>query len=184
MELARRISWRSIKLDPDLKVIQVIDKMSDWSGRIVSYLIFPMVGLLTYEVFARYLFHAPTEWAYDVTYIFYGTIFMLGASYTLLNKGHIRTDMLYGRWPAKRQGKIDTVMYLALFFPGMIFFLIAGIDYAAYSWSIQERAMMSPWRPIIYPFKTVIPLTALMLLIQGISELLKSLYAWKKGEWR
>ena len=101
MELARRISWRSIKLESDLKVIQVIDKMSDWSGRIVSYLIFPMVGLLAYEVFARYLFHAPTEWAYDVTYLFYGTIFMLGASYTLLNKGHIRTDMLYGRWSAK-----------------------------------------------------------------------------------
>ena len=75
-------------------------------------------------------------------------------------------------------------MYLALFFPGMIFFLVAGIDYAAQSISIQERGIMSPWRPIIYPFKTVIPLTALMLLIQGISEFLKSLYAWKKGEWR
>ncbi len=167
-----------------IKIAQAIDKIAHWSGRIVSYLIYPMVGALAYEVFARYLFHAPTVWAYDMSYMFYGAIFMLGASYTLLNKGHIRTDMLYGRWPAKRQGKIDTVMYLALFFPGMIFFLIAGIDYAAYSWSIQERAMMSPWRPIIYPFKTVIPLTALMLLIQGISELLKSLYAWKKGEWR
>ena len=171
-------------MDSYVNITQAIDKIALWSGRIVSYLIYPMVGLLAYEVFARYLFNAPTEWAYDMTYLFYGTIFMLGASYTLLNKGHIRTDMLYGRWPAKRQGKIDTIMYVVLFFPGMIFFLIAGIEYAAYSISIQERAIMSPWRPYIYPFKTVIPLTALMLLIQGISELLKSLYAWKKGEWR
>ena len=168
----------------DSKIIQTIDKISEWSGRIVSYLIYPMVGSLAYEVFARYLFQAPTDWAYDVTYMFYGTIFMLGASYTLLNKGHIRTDMFYGRWKPQTQGKIDTLMYIILFFPGMIFFLIAGIDYAAHAWSIQERAMMSPWRPIIYPFKTVIPLTALMLLIQGVSELLKSLHAWKKGEWR
>lgn len=171
-------------MEADSRIIQTIDKISDWSGRIVSYLIYPMVGSLAYEVFARYLFQAPTDWAYDMTYIFYGTIFMLGASYTLLNKGHIRTDIFYGRWKPQTQGKIDTLMYIILFFPGMIFFLIAGIDYAAHSWSIRERAMMSPWRPIIYPFKTVIPLTALMLLIQGISEFLKSLHAWRKGEWR
>ena len=91
----------------DSKIIQTIDKISDWSGRIVSYLIYPMVGSLAYEVFARYLFHAPTDWAYDVTYMFYGTIFMLGASYTLLNKGHIRTDMFYGRWKPQTQGKIE-----------------------------------------------------------------------------
>lgn len=167
-----------------LKIIQVIDKLSEWSGRIVSYFIYPMVGSLAYEVFARYLFHAPTEWAYDMSYMFYGAIFMLGAAYTLMNKGHIRTDMLYGKWTPRRQGKVDAIMYLVLFFPGMIFFLIAGIEYAAQSISIQERAMVSPWRPIIYPFKTIIPLTALMLLIQGLSEFLKSLYAWKKGEWR
>lgn len=166
------------------KIVRVIDKMSDWSGRIVSYLVYPMVGALFYEVFARYLFHAPTEWAYDVTYMLYGTIFMLGAAYTQLNKGHIRTDMLYGKWSPKIQGKIDAVMYLVLFFPGMIFFLIAGIDYASHAWITQERATLSPWRPVVYPFKTVIPITAAMLLIQGVSEFIKSVYAWKRGEWK
>ena len=79
---------------------------------------------------------------------------------------------------------IDAIMYLVLFFPGMIFFLVAGIDYAAHSWVTQERTTLSPWRPIIYPFKTVIPLTALMLMIQGVSEFIKSIYAAKMGEWK
>lgn len=166
------------------KIVRVIDRISYWSGRVISYLVYPMVGGLVYEVFARYLFRAPTDWAYDVTYMLYGTIFMLGAAYTLLNKGHIRTDLFYSKFPARRQGMIDAIMYLVLFFPGMIFFLVAGIDYAAHSWVTQERTTLSPWRPIIYPFKTVIPLTALMLMIQGVSEFIKSIYAAKMGEWK
>ena len=167
-----------------LKIVKVIDNLSDWSGKIFSYMVYPLVGGIAYEVIARYLFMAPTVWAYDMTYMLYGSIFMLGAAYTLLNKGHIRTDMLYGKWPPRKQGKIDAILYLVLFFPGMIFYLIAGIDYAAHSWTTNEKASMSPWMPIIYPFKTVIPLTALMLLIQGVSEFIKSMDAWKRGEWK
>jgi TRAP-type mannitol/chloroaromatic compound transport system permease small subunit len=171
-------------LESYLKYARAIDKISDLSGRIFSYLVYPLVGGVAYEVIARYAFNAPTVWAYDMTYMLYGTIFMLGAAYTLLNKGHIRTDMLYGRWSPRKQGKIDAVMYLVLFFPGMILYLWAGIDYAAHSWVTNEKASMSPWMPIIYPFKTVIPVTAAMLLIQGVSEFIKSMYAWKRGEWK
>ncbi len=163
------------------KFVQKIDKLSDWCGRIVSYLVYPLVAGVGYEVFARYLFSAPTVWAYDLTYMLYGTIFMLGASYTLLNKGHIRTDLFYEKWSTERKGKVDAVMYLLLFFPGMILYFIAGVDYASHSWITHEKAGSSPWMPIIYPFKTVIPLTAAILLIQGVSEFVKSLYAWKKG---
>jgi TRAP-type mannitol/chloroaromatic compound transport system permease small subunit len=168
-------------LEPYPKVVQVIDRFADFSGRIVSYLAYPLVGATCYEVFARYLFGAPTVWAYDTTYMLYGAIFMLGASYTLLNKGHIRTDIFYEKWSSQTKAKVDAIMYLVLFFPGMIFFLIAGIDYAAHSWVTNEKAGTSPWMPIIYPFKTIIPVTAAMLLIQGVSEFIKSLYAWKKG---
>lgn len=167
-----------------IKWAEKIDKVSDWCGRIISYLVYPLVGGVAYEVISRYVFNAPTEWAFDMTYMLYGTIFMLGAAYTLLKKGHIRTDLFYNKWSPSKQGKIDALAYILLFFPGMIFYLWAGIDYAHHSWITHERAGNSPWTPIIYPFKTVIPLTALMLLIQGISEFLKSVYAWKKGEWK
>lgn len=166
------------------KLINKIDKFSDWSGRIFSYLIYPLIFGVAYEVFARYLFRAPTVWAYDVTYMLYGSLFMLGTNYTLLKKGHIRTDLFYNKWPPPKQAKIDFFMYLFLFFPGMIFYLISGIDYAANSWATNEKASVSPWMPIIYPFKTIIPISAALLLIQGFSEFLKCINAWKKGDWK
>jgi len=160
-----------------LTVIRVIDSMSEWSGQIFCWLIIPLVGSLTYEVFARYLFSAPTVWAFDVSYMLYGSLFMLGAGYALQRGGHIRTDMLYQNWSPRRQGAVDAVCYLFLFFPAMLFlFWMGGVE-AWHAWQIGERSDQSPWRPIIYPFKMVIPLTALMLLAQGVSEFLKSVYA-------
>jgi TRAP-type mannitol/chloroaromatic compound transport system permease small subunit len=152
-------------------------------GKIFSYLCIPLVGGLIYEVIARYGFNAPTKWAYDLSYMLYGTIFMLGAAYTLYKRGHIRTDLLYNNFPARWQGIIDAIFYIFFFFPGMIFFLIAGVDYAAHSISIQERTMISPWRPVIYPFKAVIPVAIVLLMIQGVSELIKSIYAAQRREW-
>jgi TRAP-type mannitol/chloroaromatic compound transport system permease small subunit len=162
-----------------VSLIRVIDTFSDWSGRIVCWLIIPLVGSLTWEVFARYLFNAPTEWAYDVSYMLYGTFFMLGAGYALFRGGHIRTDMLYSKWSPRRQGTIDAVCYLFLFFPAMLFLLWMGGAEAWQAWQIGERSDQSPWRPILYPFKAVIPVTAAMLLAQGVSEFLKSVYAMR-----
>src|SRR5690348_16581149 len=90
-----------------LATIRAIDKVALWSGRIVAWLIVPMLLSLSYEVFARYLFEAPTIWAYDMTYMLYGTFIMLGSAFTLLRKGHIRTDSFYAAWSVKRQGAVD-----------------------------------------------------------------------------
>ncbi len=166
-----------------LKTVKSIDKISIWSGKAAAWLIFPLVFGLTYEVISRYAFKTPTIWAYDLAYMLYGGLFMLGAAFTLYNKGHIRTDIFYDKWSSKRQGWIDAILYLFFFFPGMIFFLIAGLNEALHSWSLFEKSEAGAWRPPVYPFKTVIPLTALLLLIQGVSEFLKSVYAAVKGEW-
>ena len=166
-----------------LKTIRVIDAFSEWTGRVFRWLIVPLVFALTYEVIARYAFHAPTVWAFDVSYMLYGGHFMLGAGYCLLHKGHIRTDLFYVNWTPRRQGWFDAVCYLLLFFPGMIFFFLASWDSALHSFTIGEVSDASPWRPIVYPFKMVVPLTALLLMIQGVSEFLKSLHAALRGEW-
>lgn len=164
------------------KLITVIDGFSEWTGRLVAFLILPMVAGLTYEVIARYALDAPTDWAYDSTYMLYGTHFMLGAGYTLLKGGHIRTDFFYQHWSPRRQGIVDSVSYFVFFFPGMIFFFWMGWQEAYHSWQIGERAETTAWQPILYPFKTVIPVTAVLLLIQGVSELLKSLHAARTGQ--
>ena len=108
---------------PVLAIIHVIDTISEWSGRLTAWLIIPLVAGLSYEVFARYLFDAPTVWAYDTTYMLYGSHFMLGAAYTLLKKGHIRTDIFYNNFSPRTQGMIDATLYLVFFFPGIAYFL-------------------------------------------------------------
>lgn len=164
-------------------LIRALDPVSLWTGRIVAWLILPMVASLVYEVTARYAFDAPTVWAYDMTFMLFGGYFMLGAAYTLLRKGHIRTDSFYGAWPPRVQGWVDVACYLGFFFPAMIIFTWIGWDYFAKSWQQGERIVTSPWMPIVYPFKFVLPLSGLLLVLQGVSEFLKSLYAGLNGEW-
>lgn len=164
-------------------VLRCIDSISIWSGKIVAWLIFPMVGSLVYEVVARYVFDSPTLWAYDMTFMLYGSFFMLGAAYTLQKKGHIRTDSFYNAWSVKRQGWVDTACYLVFFFPAMIAFQVVTWDYFALSFAQSERNVTSSWMPIVYPFKFVMPLSTALLLLQGVSEFLKSVYAGLKGIW-
>jgi TRAP-type mannitol/chloroaromatic compound transport system permease small subunit len=162
-------------------LVRAIDGLAEWSGRLFSWLVIPLVAGITYEVFARYVFHAPTIWAYDVAYMLYGSHFMLGAAYTLYKGGHIRTDVFYQNWSVRRRGAIDASLYLFLFFPGIALFFWMGLQEALQSWDIREVSDASPWRPIIYPFKAVIPLALVLLMIQGLSELLKSAYAALTG---
>ncbi len=128
-----------------------------------------MIVAVAYEVVARYAFNAPTRWASSTTYMLYGSQFMLAAAYTLLRGGHIRTDVFYERWSPATRARIDAVSYVLFFFPGMLFVLYAGWVEARQAWGIGERAGGWP----LYPFKAVIPLTAALLVLQGLSELIK-----------
>src|SRR5690349_7619170 len=111
------------------RAVRMIDKAALWSGWLVSWLILPLVLALVYEVVARYFFNAPTVWAYDVTFITYGTFFMLGSAYTLQRSGHIRTDSYYASWSPRTQGMVDTVCYVLLFFPPLLIFLDVTWDF-------------------------------------------------------
>jgi TRAP-type mannitol/chloroaromatic compound transport system permease small subunit len=166
-----------------LAAIRALDLVSLWSGRIVAWLIIPMVLSLVYEVVARYGFNAPTTWAYDMTYMLYGAFFMIGSAYTLLRQGHIRTDSFYGGWSPRTQGIVDAACYLVFFFPPLIALLWVGVDFFWVSYQRGERVVSSPWMPVIYPLKFVIPLTCLLLILQGVAEFLRSVHAFRTGVW-
>jgi TRAP-type mannitol/chloroaromatic compound transport system permease small subunit len=157
------------------RALAAIDSVSTATGWLAGWLIVPMTLAVTWEVIARYAFNAPTTWAYDTTYMLFSAQFMLAAAYTLLKGGHIRTDVFYERWTPRTRATIDAVSYVFFFFPGMAFVLYAGGVEAWHSWQIGERSDWSAWRPIIYPLKAVIPVTAALLLLQGFSELVKCL---------
>jgi TRAP-type mannitol/chloroaromatic compound transport system permease small subunit len=164
-----------------LKIVRGIDGFSEWSGKTFAWMILPLFLGLTYEGIARYLFDAPTLWAYDLSYMLYGALFMLGAHYTLLKGAHIRTDMLWEKFSPRVKGRIDAVAYIFFFFPAMMLLFYASVDEAWHAWKMGELSEQTAWRPVLWPFKAVVPLTALLLMIQGVSELLKSLYAARTG---
>jgi len=130
----------------------------------------------------RYLLGMPTVWAADVTVMTYGSLFMLGSAYTLFKGAHVRTDIFWERFSERTRGIIDSAAYLLLFLPVMGVIFAISIDDAWYAYSIDARSTLSLWRPILWPFRAVIPLAALLMFAQGISELLKSLWAASTGE--
>jgi TRAP-type mannitol/chloroaromatic compound transport system permease small subunit len=163
------------------RTIATIDRFTTGVGNVVSWLLVPLVGSVFFEVVARYAFDAPTIWAFDLTYMLYGAVFMLGASFTLLKGAHIRTDMLWERFSDRRKGWIDLIAYVCFFFPGLLMILVTSVDDAWYSLQIGEKSEQTAWRPILWPFKAVVPVTALLLLVQGVSEAMKSFYAVRFG---
>jgi len=162
-------------------IVRAIDKFTDFTGTLVAWLNVLLVLVVAYEVISRYAFGAPTAWSFDLTYMLYGTIFMLGAAYALHKGAHIRTDFFFEKWSIRTQGVIDSIAYLVFFFPSLIVFLFVSGAEGWYSFEIGETSEQTPWRPILWPFKAVVPLTCLLLLIQGVSETIKSVYAARTG---
>jgi TRAP-type mannitol/chloroaromatic compound transport system permease small subunit len=164
-----------------LATIRAVDRFTDLTGMVFSWLAIPLVLAVTYEVIARYVFNAPTVWAYDVTYMTYGALFMLGAAYALRKGAHIRTDFFWEKFSTRKKGMIDSISYLLFFFPSLAMLLVISFDEAIYAWQIGETSDQTPWRPALWPFKAVIPAACLLLLVQGVSEFLKSLYMARTG---
>src|SRR5919109_646012 len=161
--------------------VRVLDRFAELCGVAIAWLMVPLVAAVVYEVVARYAFNAPTIWSFDVTYMLYGAMFMLGAAYALRVGAHIRTDFFWERWSLRTRGVIDSIAYLAFFFPGIALFLWVGWDEAWYAYEIGEMSEQTPWRPLLWPLKACVPLAAALLLLQGVSELVKSLHAALTG---
>ncbi len=158
-------------------IIKKIDRVSEWSGKLFSWLVVPLTLLIVFEVISRAM-GVPTIWSFELSNFLFGAHFMLVAAYGLLNGSHVRIDLLVNRFSPRTQAIITIINYLVLFFPFVLVILGFGIFYAATSWSMWETSW-STWSPPLYPIKTVIPLTALMLLIQGVAEFIKTICALK-----
>ena len=164
-------------------LITKIDLFSKWVGNVVCWITIPLILGMVYEVFARKLFLAPTIWAYDMSRFLYGALFMLGAGYALSKGVHIRADFLYRNFKIKTQGLIDFWLYLLFYFPGLIVFLYMTVGFVVESIQRGEKGMDTAWMPLMWPIKMCLLIGIIFLLIQGISELLKSYWAAKKGQW-
>ena len=169
-----------------------IDRLSEWMGKAFAWCILVLAFATTYEVFVRYVLRAPTSWAFDVSYIMYGTLFMMAGAYTLSRNAHVRGDFLYRLWPPRVQATVEFVLYFIFFFPGILALIYAGMDYAIESWSfrpygpagpIGQISINSPAGVPIFPLKTILPISAFLLLLQGIAETIRCVQCIRTGQW-
>lgn len=164
------------------KLIQIIDTLNDIVGKICSYSILAMMFLVVYEVFTRRVLNSPTVWTFESITQAYGFHFMMVIPYTLLHKGIVNVDLLYAAFSKRSQAILDIVTYAVFFFPFVFGVLYKGIPYAVTSWQ-QNETSWSVFAPPIYPFKTVIPVAFALLLLQGVSEVLKRVLILKGEEY-
>ncbi len=165
------------------RFIICIDRLNTWVGKAFAWCILVLTLSVSYEVGARYLARAPTDWAYDAAYMLYGTLFMMAGAYTLARNGHVRGDVLYRLLSARAQAGLDLALYLVFFFPSVIALIYAGYGFATESWAIRERVMSSPGGPPLYPFKSLIPLAGFFLFLQGLAEVGRCVLCLRSGTW-
>ncbi len=166
-----------------IQTIRLIDSLSAAFGKAFAWLIILMTLGTSYEVLVRYVFNNPTPWAYDVSFIMYGTMFMMAGAYTLSRGQHVRGDFLYRSWQPRTQGKVDLVLYLTFFYPGVLALVFTGWKYSSRSWGYGEVSVNSPAGVPIYQFKSVLVAAGLLLAIQGVAEIMRCIIAIRQNRW-
>ena len=164
-------------------LIRAIESLSIWIGRAFGWCILILTLSVSYEVFVRYVLNAPTVWVFDMMVQMYGALFLMAGPYALAQDSHVRGDVLYRLIPVRWQARIDFVLYLVFFFPGMLALFWYGWEIAADSWRYKEVSWNSPARIQIYFFKTLIPVAGVLLILQGIAEILRCWHAMRSGVW-
>ena len=169
---------------PDMiKYLHAIDTLSTWIGKAFAWLILVLTLGISYEVLVRYALRAPTTWAFDFSYITYGALFLMAGGYTLVRNQHVRADVLYRFWRPRAQAMMDLVLYILFFFPAVLAWIYAGWNYAQFSVRFREVSIFSPAGIPVFPLKALIPVAGVMLLIQGIAEVIRCILCIRNGAW-
>jgi TRAP-type mannitol/chloroaromatic compound transport system permease small subunit len=164
------------------KLLSTADEISTWVGKAFAWLIIALMLMVVVEVFKRYVLNAPTAWIFDASNMMYGTLFMMCGAYTLSQNGHVRGDFFYGSAAPRTQASLDLVLYILFFIPGVVALTWAGWGYANDSWLIREHTFNADPLPL-YPFKAIIPIAGLIVLLQGVAEIVRCVVCLKTGEW-
>ena len=164
------------------KTLLTVDRLSTWFGKLSAWAAVLLTGLITWEVFSRYVLNKPHAWVLDAQIMLYGVLFMMAGAYTLAKNGHVRGDVLYGFFQPRTQATIDLLLYIIFFLPGILALTWAGWGFANDSLAIREQTFNADPLPV-YPFKFVVPIAGLLLLLQGFVEIVRCVICIRTGEW-
>jgi len=157
------------RVKSSLKVIlRTVDGVSEWVGKVISFLMVVIIFVMVYETVMRYVFNAPTIWADDLTWNLAGAFFLLGGAYVLRHKGHVNMDVVYNRFPLRVRAILD-LFTATLFFSFCGVLLWHGVPFAWRSLMMQELTLPPVSLPV-YPVKMTLPIAAFLLGLQGLSK--------------
>jgi TRAP-type mannitol/chloroaromatic compound transport system permease small subunit len=160
-----------------------MDRLSQWVGHAFAWCIVILTLGISYEVVVRYALNAPTTWSFDLGYMMYGALFFMAGAYTLARGGHVRADIFYRLWAPRTQAKLDLLLYFVFFFPGVFALVWAGTEHAEESWRYREVSIFSPTGVPLYPLKTLLPVGAALLFLQGVAEVSRCIRCIRDGQW-
>ncbi|MEX2468681.1 MAG: TRAP transporter small permease subunit [Pseudohongiellaceae bacterium] len=163
------------------KVCSVIDRTNHLLGRGVAWLALAMVLLMAAIVVLRYFFQFGSIAMQEAVMYLNALLFAAGAGYTLKEQGHVRVDIFYSRLTSRQQAWIELVGGVLFLLPMTLFILVTSWDYVALSWRIREGSIESSGLPFVYLLKSMIPLLAALLALQGIAEMLKAIRVLRAG---
>ena len=166
-----------------IPIIHAIERLSIWIGRSFGWCILILTLSVAYEVFVRYVINAPTVWAFDMMVQMYGALFLVAGPYALAQDSHVRADVVYRFLQPRWQARVDIILYILFFFPGMMALFWFGYEIASDSWRYKEVSWNSPARIQIYFFKSLIPLAGGLFIVQGVAECMRCYLAMKNNEW-
>lgn len=155
--------------------IHGINTLNEWIGRSVSWLTLMMVLATFLIVVLRYAFNIGSVPLQESVSYMHALVFMLGAAYTLKTDGHVRVDIFYQRFSPTAKAWVDCLGVLLLLMPVAVFIIWSSWDYIADAWAIRESSGNSGGLPGVYLVKTTIAVTAVLLILQGLSLFLSKL---------
>ena len=163
--------------------IRRIDTFSKSVGHAFSWCVLVLTASTCFEVFMRYVLNSPTVWAFDMSYMLYGALFMMSGAYAMSRNSHVRGDFIYRKWAPRTQARVDLTLYFIFFFPAVFAMVFTGAQYSFQSASILEASVNSPAGIPVWPLKLVIFVAGLTLLIAGIAEVMRCLICIRTGAW-
>jgi len=163
-------------------IVKAIDHVNVWAANCTSWLLHVLMLIIVYDVILRYVFGAPTNWSFHISYMVGGTICVMGAAYTLQIGRHVSIDIIQKLFPLRKRLLTNAILMVILFFPSI--FLITRYSWirAIRSWSILEKGSYGFWYPPLYPYRTIIAIGFTLLLIQGLAVFIRYMYLFLNNE--
>jgi len=165
------------------KFIKFSDIFNKSIGHMFAWCVMLLMISTCYEVFMRYVLNSPTVWAFDMSYMLYGALFMMSGAYALSRGTHVRGDFLYRSWKPRNQAKMDLLLYFLFFFPAIFAMIYTGAAYSFEATRILESSVNSPAGVPVWPLKLIIFVAGITLLIAGIAEVMRCIICIQRGEW-